>query len=91
MALNMRPSGLVLEKKQILAWYDTTPVYICLVLLAMGTAIFSLVGISVALDVPEYRKYVWAPKLLLAMSAVSTFISGVRLIKRMVEKFRERG
>lgn len=89
MALNMRPSGLVLEKKQILAWYDATPVYIFLGLVSLGTAIFSLVGIQVSGEVPEFVRYAWIPITLLTMSAVLAVFSAVRLLKRMVDKHRE--
>ena len=90
MALNVRPSGLVLEKKRILAWYDTTPVHIVLALFCSGTAVFALTGISVALETPEYCKYAWVPKLLLAMSVVLIFSSGFRLLQRIYIKLRER-
>lgn len=89
MALNIRPSGLVLEKKRILAWHDTTLVYVVLALFSMGTVIFSLTGIKVALDAAEYAEYVWIPKLLLVMSAVLLVFSVFRLLRRGFLRFRE--
>ena len=88
MALNMRPSGLILEKKQILAWYDTTTVYICLALFSLGTAVFSLVGIQVTKDVPKFSGYAWIPRSLLIMSAVLITFCCARLLKRGVDKYR---
>ena len=89
MALNMRPSGLVLEKKQILPWYDTTLVYLCLALFAMGTAIFSLTGIHVAQGTPGFSKYVWVPRLLLIMSVVLVCSCGLRLLFRLFLRLRD--
>ena len=88
MALNMRPSGLLLEKKQILSWYETTPVYIVLVLFSVATLIFSLMGIRVATEIPGFEKYVWVPRLLLTLSAVLIAALGFRLLKRMFVKYR---
>jgi hypothetical protein len=56
----------------------------------MGTAIFSLTGVKVALDAPEYTEYAWIPKLLLVMSAVLLVVSVFRLLRRMMARFRER-
>jgi hypothetical protein len=88
MALNMRPSGLILEKKQILSWYETTPVYIILVLFSLGTLIFALTGLGVAREIPGFEKYVWAPRLLLGLSAVLIATVGFRLLKRAFVKYR---
>jgi len=89
MALNMRPAGLVLEKKRILAWYDSTAFYIILALFSLGAAIFSLTGIKVALVAPGYHKYIWVPEMLLVMSLILMVSSSVRLIRRMVARLRE--
>jgi hypothetical protein len=88
--LKIRPSGLVLEKKRILAWHDTNVVYIGLALFSGITAIFSMVGIGVALNVSEYGRYVWIPELLLGMSLVLLAPSVFRLLQRMVLEFRDR-
>ena len=90
MALNMRPSGLVLEKKRISAWYDTSPVYLGLILFALATAVFALAGIKVGRDTPEYSRYVWVPYLLLAMSSLLMVSGGFRLIYRIYLKLRDR-
>ncbi len=86
----MRPSGLVLEKKRIPAWYDTSPVYVGLFLFALATAVFSLTGIKVAHDTPEYNRYVWVPCLLLAMSTLLMVTGGFRLLHRIYSKLRDR-
>lgn len=88
MALKMRPSGLILEKRQILPWYDATPVYIGLVLFALGTAIFSLVGIDVARETARFVSLVWIPRLLLVLSVILIVCSGVRLLRRLVDRYR---
>ena len=88
MTLNMRPSGLVLEKKQILAWYDTTFAYVCLTMFSLGAMVFSLVGIQVARDVQGFARYAWIPYLLLVMSALLVITSIVRLLRRMFVKYR---
>jgi len=71
-----------------LAWYDTTVVYVCLALFSLGTGGFSLVGIQVAKDVPKFSGYAWIPRSLLIMSAVLITFSCVRLLKRVVDKYR---
>ncbi|MEW6076984.1 MAG: hypothetical protein AB1724_04145 [Thermodesulfobacteriota bacterium] len=88
--LTIRPSGLVLKRKRILAWHDTNMVYIGLTLFSAGTAIFSISGIQVALNVPGYGPYIWVPKLLLGMSLVLMGPSVFRLLQRIIIELRER-
>lgn len=90
MTLNMRPRSLVLEKKRIVAWHDTVPAYIILALFSLGTVLFSVTGIKVARECPEYSQYAWVPWLLLVMSVVIFIASVSRLLHRMILTLRER-
>lgn len=86
----MRPRGLVLEEKRIVAWHDSLPAYIVMALFCLGTVIFSVFGIKTALALPEYRQYAWVPWILLVMSVVLLVASACRLLRRVFLKLRER-
>jgi len=86
MTLRMRPSGLVLEEKRILAWHDTTAAYAVAALFCLIVMVFSTIGFLAAGDIPEYNKYAWVPEILLVLSAFLFFFSVARLIRRLIAK-----
>jgi hypothetical protein len=73
-------------RKAVIPWYNSTSVYIILILFMLVVFFFALAGISVAREYPEYRGYVWVPAVLLAMSAGIIITTTARLIKRHSHK-----
>ena len=78
------------EKEVVFSWHDINAVYIIAAVFALGVFLFSLAGIRVALEVPEYSAQAWVPWLLLVMSGIVLASSIIRLFKRMYFLFLER-
>jgi hypothetical protein len=73
-------------RKAVIPWYNSTSVYIIMIIFMLVVFFFALAGISVAREYPKYQGYVWLPAVLLAMSAAIVIITATRLIKRHSHK-----
>jgi hypothetical protein len=73
-------------RKAVIPWYNSTSIYIIMIIFMLLVFFFALAGISVAREYPEYLGYVWVPAVLLAMSAGIIIITAARLIKRHSRK-----
>ena len=73
-------------RKAVIPWYNSTSVYIIMIIFMLLVFFFALAGISVARESPEYQGYVWVPAVLLAMSAGIIITTAARLIKRHSHK-----
>lgn len=73
-------------RRAIIPWYESTSVYIVLVLFMLLVFIFAAGGIAVTGEYPAYRGYIWVPAILLALSAAIIVTTTVRLIKRFSKK-----
>jgi Kef-type K+ transport system membrane component KefB len=73
-------------RKVIIPWYNSTTVYIIVLVIMLLVLFFAMAGISVSKENVAYNKYVWVPALLLAMSAVIAVTAAARLIKRYTQK-----
>ena len=71
-----------LFRKVIRPWYDSeTACYIMIVLMLLVIA-FSLAGIDVTRQYPQYQRHVWVPVLLLVLSLGVVLSTIIRLIRR---------
>ena len=73
-------------RRAIIPWYDSNRVCWIVVGFMTATAIFSGVGLFVALEESTFHKHFWLPLLLLLLStgiAVSTLI---RMFRRYLER-----
>ena len=73
-------------RKVIIPWYNSTTVYVIVLVIMLLVLFFAMAGISVSKENVAYNKYVWVPALLLAMSAVIAVTMVARLIKRYTQK-----
>ena len=73
-------------RKAVIPWYQSTGVYVVVVLFMLLVFLFAIAGISVARENPDYHGYVWVPAALLAMSVAIIATTCVRLIKRYSRK-----
>jgi hypothetical protein len=73
-------------RQAVIPWYNSTSVYIIMIIFMLLVFFFALAGVSVAREYPEYQGYVWVPAVLLAMSAGIIIITAARLIKRHSHK-----
>ena len=79
---NMRLDPNPLFRRMIMPWYDSTPLCWCLIAVMVIIALFSIVGIFVALEEPRYRGYAWMPWTLLLLCLFVTGSVAIRLIRR---------
>jgi hypothetical protein len=73
-------------RKAVIPWYNSTGVYVIMIIFMLLVFLFALAGISVAREYPEYQGYVWVPAVLLAMSAGVIITTAARIIKRHSHK-----
>ena len=73
-------------RKAIIPWYNSTTVYIIMIIFMLLVFFFAMAGISVARQIPEYQGYIWVPIVLLIMSTGIVIAMTARLIKRYTRK-----
>jgi len=74
-------------RKIIYPFYDSETACIVIIILMLLILIFSIAGISVAREVPQYNGYVWVPVVLAIMSAIILLPAAIRLIKHYLARF----
>lgn len=67
-------------RKIIVAWYDSEATCYLILAAMLPVMLFSMAGISVALETPEYGDYIWVPLLLLGLSGYMTVVAAFRLL-----------
>ncbi|MFO7665379.1 MAG: hypothetical protein R6V76_02025 [Desulfobacterales bacterium] len=83
MSLESKP----MFRKAIYPFYDSQTACIIIIILMLLILIFSIAGISVAREEPQYNGYVWVPVTLAIMSAVILLPATIRLIKHYHARF----
>ena len=74
-------------RKVIYPFYDSETSCILIIILMLHLLIFSIAGISVAREEPQYNGYVWVPVTLLIMSISILLPAATRLIKHYLARF----
>jgi hypothetical protein len=73
-------------RKAIIPWYHSRMAYIIVIASMLLVFLFSMAGISVAREHPEYQNYIWVPISLVVMSGGIIITTTVRLVKRYSKK-----
>jgi uncharacterized integral membrane protein len=73
-------------RKVIYPFYDSETACIVIIILMLLLLIFSIAGISVAREEPQYHGYVWVPVILAIMSALILLPAATRLIKHYLAR-----
>lgn len=73
-------------RRVIIPWYDSEIVCFAALLFAGFVVAFSVCGIHVAYETPDYRAYLWIPGMLFAMGMFVFISITVRLIRRYVQR-----
>lgn len=74
-------------RKVIYPFYDSEAACITIIIIMLIILIFSIAGISVAREEPQYNDYIWVPVTLLTMSAVILISAAIRLIKQYLARY----
>jgi hypothetical protein len=69
-------------RRVIPPWYDTDAFCYVLILLMAAVLLFSLVGVSVAWESPEFQGHLWLPALLSVLSLSVLISIFLRLLRR---------
>ena len=69
-------------RKAILPWYDTDTACVLTGVFMLIVFAFSLAGIAVALETPEYLRHIWVPCTLLVFSLLVVASLLFRLFRR---------
>jgi hypothetical protein len=85
----MRLSQNPLFRKEITPWYDSEVACSIVLLVMLLVVVFSLVGLSVARENPEFNQHAWVPFLLLVLSLAVIISTVVRLIQRHSHRYTE--
>ncbi len=82
MSLESKP----MFRKVIYPFYDSDTACIVIIILMLLIIMFSIAGISVAREVPQYNGYVWVPVVLAIMSSIILLPAVIRLIKHYLAR-----
>lgn len=73
-------------RKVIIPWYNSTTVYIIVLIIMLLVLCFATAGISVSRATSEYQRYVWVPAVLLLLTVAIIVTMAARLIKRYTQR-----
>ncbi len=71
-----------LFRRVIMPWYDCTPLCVLLCAAMVVLVFFSVTGLVVAQNTPEFRRFAWVPGLLLLLSLFMVLSLSWRLVQR---------
>ena len=77
-------------KKSYTPWYDSNTVCILLILFLLAVCGFSVVGIQLALDTPQFERLVGLPVVLFLLSVSVIFSTSIRLFLRFLRRIDRR-
>ena len=76
-----------LFRKVIVPWYDSETVCYIVIFLMFLSLLLGIAGIYVAWETAEFRRYIWLPGLLAALSVCVLITTTIRLVKRYLYRF----
>jgi len=76
------------HRKVFAPWYDTEAVCVITMFLMFLVFLFSLTGVSVCGENPEFREHVWMPFVLLFASSIVLVSIAIRLGRRIVSRYQ---
>jgi hypothetical protein len=83
----MAPESKPMFRKVIYPFYESVTACIVLIIIMLILIIFSITGISVAREEPQYHGYIWVPVTLLILCAAILVPAATRLIKQYLSRF----
>jgi len=86
----MDPYPNVVHRKIVVPWYETETVCIITIGLMTPALLFAIVGVVTAIDNASCQEHIWAPATLLVLSASIILSISVRLVRRYINRFRNR-
>ena len=78
-----------LFRRVIMPWYDSAPVCWVLGAAMVVLVFFSITGLMVAQNTPEYKRFVWVPGVLLLLSLFMVLSISWRMVQRRNQEKEE--
>lgn len=79
-----------LFRKAIVPWYDSEAACLVTIILMELVFVLAVFGLSVAREIPEFRRYLWFPVVLMALSSGVTLSISIRLFRRFAHRRKKR-
>ena len=86
----MNPYPNVVHRKIVVPWYETEKACIITIGLMVPALLFAIVGVVTAIEHAGCQEHIWVPATLLVLSASIILSISVRLVRRYINRFRNR-
>jgi hypothetical protein len=90
MKYSMNPYPNVVHRKVVSPWYETEAACIITIGCMIPILLFAVAGIFTAQNHPGYQEHIWIPTILLISSACVILSILIRLVRRYINRFRNR-
>lgn len=90
MKYSMNPYPNVVHRKIVSPWYETEAACIITIGFIIPVVFFAMVGVFTAADHSGYQEHIWVPTVLLILSASVILSILTRLIRRYINRFRNK-
>ncbi len=77
-------------RKVIIPWYDSETVCIFMISFMFLVFLFSLAGMSVAYENPDYHEHIWVPVLLIVLSSCIIISASLRILRQYFYEFKRK-
>ncbi len=77
-------------RKAVTPWHDSDLFCMVVCVLAAAVFLFARIGFGFAQAHEQYQAYGWIPLLLMVLSAIILAANAIRLVVRVVKRYRER-
>ncbi|OQX04675.1 MAG: hypothetical protein BWK80_53320 [Desulfobacteraceae bacterium IS3] len=85
----MRLDPSPMYRKVIIPWYDSETVCVFMIGCMFFVFLFSLAGVSVAYENPDYHEHIWVPVLLILLSSCIIISTSIRIARQYFYQFKK--
>ncbi len=85
----MRLDPSPMYRKVIIPWYDSETVCVFMIGCMLLVFLFSLAGLSVSYENPDYHKHIWVPVLLILLSSCIIISTSLRIARQYFYNFKK--
>ena len=86
----MKPDQNAVHRKVFAPWYDTETACSITMFFMFLVFLFSLAGVSVCGEYPEFNKHIWVPGFLFFASSIVLVSITIRLTRRNISRYQDR-
>ena len=90
MKYSVNPYPNVVHRRIVTPWYETETACLITIGFMIPVLVFAAIGIFAALNHPDYQDFIRVPAILLISSAAVILSISIRLVRRYINRFRNR-